>query len=580
MMSAVLYRSAMVAGFFVLLHGQLFAQFSPGELTTAHAALEGINNCTSCHELGKKIDGNKCLECHMLIRTRQSSQKGYHGSSQVRSKECVSCHLDHKGRGFDMIKWEGGKAAFPHDLTGFKLDGRHKTDRCEACHKPDFIKDRAVQSRASEGLSLKKTYLGLSANCQSCHFDEHRGQFEKSCTQCHDTEDWKKSAELKFDHNQARFKLTGKHAEAQCVLCHKPVSDSRVMPDGKTDADYLKFRELKFDRCTACHVDPHGGRFGTNCEKCHKPGGWQNVTISGFDHTRTGYPLIGKHQLVDCEKCHKPDPKKKSIYKGLPHDACTVCHTDAHAGQFSKRADAGRCESCHTPNGFVPSLFTPDYHNAQSRFQLAGAHMAVACNQCHVRVDGPTFLRRTGIRSDSLETIFHFPSMRCADCHTDVHRGQFDERVKSGGCESCHVGTDDWKQLAFDHNTDSRFPLKGKHAAVACDQCHKVTSDGNETFVSFKPTDMRCQTCHLDIHYGQFSDPITHLVLCDACHNEDGFKKITFDHNRQSRFSLTGSHEKVPCEKCHQAVTLANGVLVNVFKPVDVRCSSCHATMR
>ena len=63
-MSTDLFRSTLVAGLFVLLQGQLHAQFSPGELTSSHASLEGINHCTSCHELGKKIDGNKCLECH------------------------------------------------------------------------------------------------------------------------------------------------------------------------------------------------------------------------------------------------------------------------------------------------------------------------------------------------------------------------------------------------------------------------------------------------------------------------------------------------------------------------------------
>lgn len=581
-MTVSLFRMAWLLLLTTVLAHPLFAQFSPGELSSSHAHLEGMNQCTSCHELGKKIDGNKCLDCHTLIRTRVSAGKGFHGSASVRNKECVACHVDHKGRSFDMIKWEGGRSSFAHDQTGFVLEGRHRTDRCESCHKPAFVKDQAVIARASEGLSLSKTYLGLSTTCQSCHFDEHRGQLDKKCTTCHDLEDWKKSAEMLFDHNKARFKLTGKHAETDCIKCHKPVADARKKPDGGTDPDYLKFTGLKFDRCTACHVDPHQGRFGQNCEKCHMPGGWQNVTISGFDHSKTGYPLTGKHLAVECDQCHKPDKTKKRVFKGLAHDECIRCHEDVHAGQLADRTDKGRCESCHQTSGFVPSLFTVDLHNHQARYKLTGAHVAVACNQCHPKSHGDDFTRLSGLptRVDSPTVVLHFQSTRCADCHKDAHHGQFDERIREQGCESCHASVDDWKVLSFDHNRDSKFPLQGKHASVACEKCHPVrTHDAGGVFTVFKPLSVQCQSCHADIHYGQFASPSSHETTCDGCHTANGFKPSTFDHNRQSRFKLDGAHEKVPCEKCHLSVTLVNGAATKVYKPVDVRCASCHATM-
>jgi hypothetical protein len=43
-------------------------QISPGELSAAHASLEGIGNCTACHTLGKTIDDNRCLGCHEELR--------------------------------------------------------------------------------------------------------------------------------------------------------------------------------------------------------------------------------------------------------------------------------------------------------------------------------------------------------------------------------------------------------------------------------------------------------------------------------------------------------------------------------
>ena len=45
------------------------AQFSPGELSRSHQKLEGAQNCTQCHEIGKEISGQKCLGCHEEIKT-------------------------------------------------------------------------------------------------------------------------------------------------------------------------------------------------------------------------------------------------------------------------------------------------------------------------------------------------------------------------------------------------------------------------------------------------------------------------------------------------------------------------------
>ena len=40
----------------------LSAQLSPGDLANAHKNLEGLENCTKCHEIGKKVLPEKCLK--------------------------------------------------------------------------------------------------------------------------------------------------------------------------------------------------------------------------------------------------------------------------------------------------------------------------------------------------------------------------------------------------------------------------------------------------------------------------------------------------------------------------------------
>ncbi|MGA8264330.1 MAG: hypothetical protein WB779_07810, partial [Ignavibacteriaceae bacterium] len=66
----------------------IYAQLSPGDLTKAHANLEGLSNCTKCHELGDKVTNTKCLDCHKDINSLLVKNMGYHSSPEVKNKEC------------------------------------------------------------------------------------------------------------------------------------------------------------------------------------------------------------------------------------------------------------------------------------------------------------------------------------------------------------------------------------------------------------------------------------------------------------------------------------------------------------
>lgn len=559
------------------------AQISPGELAHSHAHLEGITNCTNCHELGQKISSQKCLDCHVLIQSRLSQNKGYHASKAVRNKTCIECHKDHLGRDFQMVEWENGKDKFNHDLAGYVLEGKHKGIKCESCHKPSRITDQSVIQRKRDGLKLESTFLGVSRECGNCHFDEHRAQLGKDCYACHDFNDWKKSSEAKFDHSGTRFPLLGKHSLVSCVQCHPLIKEPKKKEDGNLDADYKNFKITKFDRCTYCHKDPHEGKFGLNCQKCHTPGGWLNVTISGFDHSKTNYPLTGKHLNVNCLKCHQPDSGKKAVYKGLKHKQCKDCHADEHHGQFASRKDTGACESCHTTSGFIPSSYTVSLHNEQSRFKLEGSHRSVACNSCHVKVSGNAFRAYSGLNADPVKAtaVFTFKKQQCGDCHDDVHQGQFNGRP--GGCEACHRPAA-WDSLIFNHDTQTDFPLRGRHKETACVQCHKhVAGKSGTAYIMYKGVSRLCEDCHTDYHYGQFAvndaSGEHKNIHCERCHTENGFKPSVFDHNKQSVFPLSGKHEKADCSSCHSTVMLNNRDSTILYKPIRTTCSSCHADL-
>lgn len=105
------------------------AQISPGKLTLAHTSLEGIKNCTACHDLGDKISEQKCLDCHKALKTRINQNKGYHVSKDIIGKQCITCHSEHHGVKFDMIRFDEKK--FNHTLTSYELKGAHK--KVETC---------------------------------------------------------------------------------------------------------------------------------------------------------------------------------------------------------------------------------------------------------------------------------------------------------------------------------------------------------------------------------------------------------------------------------------------------------------
>src|SRR5262249_54856163 len=80
--------------------------------------------------------------------------------------------------------------------------------------------------------------------------------------------------------------------------------------------------------------------------------------------------------------------------------------------------------------------------------------------------------------------------------------------------------------------------------------------------VKYTGLEPACLTCHEDIHKGELGKE------CNKCHTAgENFKTLVFDHNRDSRFSLTGFHQLVECDTCHPK---------RKFKLGDIQCIGCH----
>lgn len=342
-------------------------------------------------------------------------------------------------------------------------------------------------------------------------------------------------------------RLAGGSRRFKCLGCHTEIA-RRIMAHTGYHAGIMQ--QANDDQCVRCHSEHNGADF----QIVH----WL-PSKEGFDHTKTGYSLEGKHAGLRCDQCHnaahippsaRAELRSKDLnrtYLGLSRD-CATCHQDPHQGRLGIR-----CEQCHNFNGWKS---VGHFDHSKTRFTLTGEHARVACAKCHKPQEkNPQLMQLTGI-----------PFRECTDCHKDPHHGAFEAR-----CESCHT-TAGWKQISetrvmgeFDH-ARTKYPLLGKHAAVNCVQCHH-SGDFKRPLAFGK-----CLDCHTDPHSGQFTAR-KDGGDCASCHTVNGFKPSTFGlkEHAATSYPLENKHASVPCARCH----LPAGPKA-VYKIKRTACKDCH----
>ena len=561
-----LFTALVIVGFVYAGGGRMF---SPGALNaihgdivggiTAHADIEGA--CSACHVApweSQTMD-DRCLFCHADITAQKSDSTTSHGRMYAidPTATCRECHTEHKGPAALLTEMDGWR--YPHETSGFSLAAHqfksekdpfkcadcHGNDvttfdvgTCATCHSQidqafttDHIAaygescvgchdgvDRFDKNFSHAGFSFKLVgkheqvackdchvnaraladFAAAPQDCVSCHSkdDPHGGALGPDCASCHTADGWKPAH---FDHGTTAFPLTDSHVNVDCKQCHI----NNVFKGTPKD-------------CFACHKqdDPHGGELGQDCAKCHKTTKWNDAF---FDHSKSAFPLLGKHTSVLCMNCHK-----NNVFAGTPKD-CAACHVDVHLGQMGKE-----CSRCHNTNDWKDVIFD----HSKTAFPLSGGHTKVACASCHINGK------------------FKGTPKTCFACHAakDKHNGQFGK-----DCASCH-NTSGWKNVTFDHSTTA-FPLTGAHTTALCTACHVNGV--------YKGTPKDCFSCHAskDKHMGQFG------TNCGSCHNTSSWKGATFNH-ANTAFPLVGTHATVVCASCH---------VNNVYKGTPKNCYACHA---
>lgn len=406
------------------------------------------------------------------------------------------------------------------------LGAKVSNEKCLACHKE--IKVRIDQKKGYH--SSSKVY---GKTCTICHSDHHGRKY-----------DILHFDKTKFDHNTAGFKLEGAHVKKECDDCHKPANIKDPV---------LKKRKNTYlglgTQCLTCHEDYHQKTLSANCSNCHTNEKFKPA--SKFDHAKAKFRLKGSHQDVKCIECHKTSVragKEFQQYTGILYKSCANCHKDPHDNQFGQK-----CTQCHTEESFraVKSIGTFDH--SKTGFLLTGRHTSVTCKSCH--------------KGSLTAPLAHG---KCTDCHVDYHKGQFKKQGVVADCRECHNDAGfKVSSYTIEQHNNGVFKLQGAHLATPCIACHKKTENW-----SFRNIGSTCSDCHQDIHAGYLDSKYYPQGNCTSCHTNNRWTEVTFDHS-QTKFAITGAHEKQTCRSCHAKGVPAD-VKVLKFTGLVPACTSCH----
>ncbi|HYD52901.1 MAG TPA: hypothetical protein VEA99_09750, partial [Gemmatimonadaceae bacterium] len=292
----------------------------------------------------------------------------------------------------------------------------------------------------------------------------------------------------------------------------------------------------------------------------------------------------GKHADVACAKCHlaprlrppldsagRPVP----VFKPIAFRDCASCHADPHRGALK-----GSCTSCHSTSSFA-AIDRRGFDHDRTRYPLRGRHAAATCASCHV-----------GFPSAGMRP----PFATCASCHRDPHEGQGTLAGRPVDCAACHrVEGFTPATLTVAQHQATAFPLRGRHARVACSACHAVrasispASSGARArrVVELRPASRDCADCHADPHAGQSGTRVG-ASSCAGCHGEDDWRRSTLVPSAHAALALPldGAHERVGCAACHGArrkglpalpATRALGAARVAFRIAETTCAQCHA---
>ena len=453
-------------------------------LLGAHAAVQ----CEDCHK-GAAVGQFKglstaCVSCHRA--DFQKTTNPNHVTSQF-PQNCQMCHT------FDS--WIGATFNHAGPPANFPLTGAHATIACTTCHiNNNYNLTTPPNACGNSGCHL--TTWQQTTNPK--HSAAPTVFPVANCSTCHTTTTWTTAT---FDHSTTGFPLTNSHQLAPagkvtaCTDCHINNNYNLTTPPnacGNSGCHLTTWQQTT----NPVHSSAGAPFAAANCSTCHNTIAW---TTGAFDHSTTGWPLTGSHQMSPAGKVN----------------ACTDCHVSNNYTFTSANTD---CYGCHktawqstttlggsVPNHVAANFPTPmclschdtvlwsdgKFDHSTTGFPLQGPHilpprstvtgaigaMVNACTDCHM---GGNYT--TG-----------YPTTDCYGCHQTyfINAQAYGTNVPNHvaasyptTCITCHTTwvTTAWLGAVFNH-TFFRIP----HYGSVCTDCHIVSTDYKQ---------FSCENCH------------------------------------------------------------------------------------
>jgi hypothetical protein len=407
-----------------------------------------VNACTDCHinnNYTLTIQPTDCgnAQCHLSDWNKTPTFGGAvpnHITAGFPIAQCSTCH--------DTISWLN--STFNHATTGFPLTNSHqlvpagKVTSCDQCHNGNYTTLAILPTDCGNSQCHLTTWQQTN---NPTHSSAGAPFAAANCSTCHNTITWLTAT---FDHSTTGWPLTGSHQLAPagkvvaCTDCH--VNNNYNLTVANTD-------------CYGCHVPAWtstttiGGNvpnhvqanFPTSlCSTCHDTIAW----VDGkFDHSTTGFPLLGPHML----------PPRTTVTGaiGTMVNTCTDCHI---GGNYTTGYPTMDCYGCHQSYFANAQTYGPNVVNHVT------AAYPTTCVTCHT-----TWATTAWLGAVFTHAAFRQPHHNsvCADCHI------VPTNYKMFSCISaCHSGNSPHTNKS---TTDGHHGgVNGyTYNATICVNCHK-----------------------------------------------------------------------------------------------------------
>lgn len=392
--------------------------FLPGQTTYGHYQIQ--LQCSACHDEGNNmVKQDACLNCHAqeLERVGDSHPIAKFAKSKdalrllpldmradtslVKSRYCITCHVEHRPEGLAGLK------------NGMGLT--QPENYCKACHE-DIQANRPTHA----GLTFKTC---LTAGCHNFH--DNSGLFEQLLI---DHMDDKPNKPNKQAHVPARdFGKRYQQDKAAQGIKLMRLSMSKADAPSKVQLDHKQLKQWQDTahaaanvNCTDCHniKDQTTGKMVwmdkpsfASCTTCH------DTQVHGFLGSRHGMrldqglspmtpgmarlPMSGSaaNKEMTCNTCHAAHSFDTTF---AAMDACMQCHADEHTLNFKAsshyqawldeqegmvaKGSGVSCATCHLPrvqekiNG---QMQVNVMHNQNDYLRPNEKMIRPVCLQCH-----------------------------------------------------------------------------------------------------------------------------------------------------------------------------------------------------